>query len=155
MTKREAWDAANEGKRGDSPGPLFEATEPIRNVRVNGIPIGDLAPGDIVVCRAPEVPVGFAAGLAGSAAASRAWTPEEVEAIDKAIRRAAFTAGAAGFTADDVWKLCPNVPVTKGLAARLNAAARAGWIRNTGETRTADRGGKHDHGQRLSVWVGV
>lgn len=89
----------------------------------------------------------------GSEAAARAWTPEQVARVDAAIRTAARS--GREFTADDVWGLVgPSVPVTKGLAARLNAAARAGVIVNTGRTATASRGGAHDHAQRLSVWVG-
>lgn len=94
----------------------------------------------------------FDVGMSESARAGSKWTPREIGLVGDAIARLAAT--REPFTADDVWALLPGVTVTKGLAARLNAAARRGIIRNTGETRTAKRGGAHDHAQRLTVWVG-
>ena len=92
-------------------------------------------------------------GMAGSQQAADAkWTVSQQAQVDDAIRRAART--YATFTADQIWRLLPDgFPVTKGLAARLTAAARAGLISNTGQTAIANRGGSHDHAQRLSVWA--
>jgi hypothetical protein len=86
----------------------------------------------------------------GTERAASRWTAAEEGRVDDAIARAARELPT--FTADDVWERCPGVPVTKGLAGRLLAAARAGTIENTGATTTAQRGGQHDHAQRLSVW---
>ncbi len=99
-------------------------------------------------------PEGFALGMAGSALAATRWTDEQVAAVDRAILRAA--AGANRFTADDVWaELGDGIPVTKGLAGRLMAAAHRGAIVRTLDTVTSTREGVHGHGQRLAVWVGV
>jgi hypothetical protein len=74
----------------------------------------------------------FAVGMALSqASADTKWTPEEQRKVDAAILHVARIAG------------------------RLNAAARRGIIRNTGELAYAQRGGAHDHAQRLSVWAGI
>ncbi len=84
-------------------------------------------------------------------AASRKWTPTEQDQVDAAIRHVARM--LPEFTCDDVWaRLGRSFPVNKGMAARLNAAARAGTIRNTGRLTVADRGGTHDHAQRLTIW---
>jgi hypothetical protein len=84
-------------------------------------------------------------------AATRKWTPAEQDQVDWAIRHVARM--LPEFTADDVWaRLGRSFPVNKGMAARLNAAARAGLIRNTGRLTVADRGGTHDHAQRLTIW---
>lgn len=116
----------------------------------------------------------------GTARAARRWTDEEVAAVDRAIRTVAAKCVAKfreqrapahvddvllhvgrsdpllEFTADNVWReLGPEFPVTKGLTGRLIAAKGDGVIRNTGTTRIADRGGDHDHGQRLTVWQAV
>jgi len=95
----------------------------------------------------------FARGMAGSALAAGKWTPLQIAQVESAIRACAAT--GAPFTADDVWARVPDVPVTKGLAARLSAAARRGIIRRTDELRISTRGGEHDHGQRLTVWIGA
>lgn len=82
------------------------------------------------------------------------WTPAQQVQVDAAIRTAATRFEL--FTADQVWQLLPaDFPITKGLAARLNCAARAGVIRNSGQTAIANRGGKHDHAQRLTVWASL
>jgi hypothetical protein len=92
--------------------------------------------------------------LASQSSADARWTRPQQNEVDAAIRHVARAKGF--FTADDVWKhLGDQFPVTKGLAGRLNAASRKGIIRNTGEMAYAQRGGAHDHAQRLSVWAGI
>lgn len=99
------------------------------------------------------LPAGFEAGMeASQRSADAKWTLEEQMLVDDAIRMCAYF--LPEFTADDVWaRLRPlGVPVTKGLAARLNVAARSGLIEATDRTRKSSRGGAHDHGQRLTIW---
>jgi hypothetical protein len=92
--------------------------------------------------------------LASQSSADARWTKIEQNQVDAAILHVARTKGF--FTSDDIWKhLGDQFPVTKGIAGRLNAAARRGHIRNTGELAYAQRGGAHDHAQRLSVWAGI
>lgn len=99
-------------------------------------------------------PEGFAAGMAGSAAAAGRWDEWQLSAVDRAIIRAAASLGR--FTADDVWAELPaDFPVTKGLGARLVAAANRGVIVRTVDTVTSRRDGRHGHGQRLAVWQRV
>jgi hypothetical protein len=89
-------------------------------------------------------------GASQSSAHSK-WSPFQQRQVDAAINVVATRLGV--FTADDVWAhLGEGFPVTKGLAARLNVAARRGLIRNTGNLAFAGRGGAHDHAQRLTVW---
>jgi hypothetical protein len=38
------------------------------------------------------------------------------------------------------------------MTARLLVAQRNGVIKNTGEITFAERGGEHDHAQRLTIW---
>jgi len=101
-----------------------------------------------------EPPSGFAAGLAGSEQAARRWTDDE-----KAIVLGAIIAVAKRldeFTTDDIWdELAGRVPVTKGMTAMLKSADRKDILGNTGKTVISNRGGKHDHGQRLTVWYSL
>lgn len=92
----------------------------------------------------------FNLGMLGSSAAAGAWTPQQKAAVDEAIRRCALSMDE--FTTDDVWTLIPDVPVTKGIAAHLNALVRSGLIENTLRLKIAERGGDHDHAQRLTIW---
>lgn len=88
------------------------------------------------------------------AVADAKWTPFQQRQVDQAIEACARQLGV--FTADDVWaRLGQHFPVTKGLAGRLNAAVRRRIIVNTGNVRHANRGGQHDHAQRLTVWASV
>jgi len=88
------------------------------------------------------------------AVADAKWTPFQQRQVDDAIEACARQLGV--FTADDVWaRLGQHFPVTKGLAGRLNAAVRRRIIVNTGNVRHANRGGQHDHAQRLTVCSSV
>jgi hypothetical protein len=85
------------------------------------------------------------------ASANAKWTPAQQDQVDAAIRKMARM--LPRFTADEVWhELGVTFPVTKGMTARLLVAQRNGVIRNTGEITFAERGGKHDHAQRLTIW---
>lgn len=93
----------------------------------------------------------FDQALDGSERAAGRWTKTERDLVDQAIRAVATMLDE--FTADDVWtELAGRVPVTKGLTARLMVARRAGLIAQTGRFTVAQRGGDHDHAQRLTVW---
>jgi hypothetical protein len=99
----------------------------------------------------PTTPYGQAMQIS-QAVADAKWTPAQQRQVDAAIDACAREIGY--FTADDVWaKLGQHFPVTKGLAGRLNAAVRRRTIVNTGAVRHANRGGQHDHAQRLTVWA--
>lgn len=79
------------------------------------------------------------------------WTADQQKRVDAAIVTVAHR--QRYFTADDIWaELGAEFPVTKGLAGRLNAAVRRKIICNTGQISHANRGGAHDHAQRLTVW---
>lgn len=130
-----------------------EPPEPIENPYPPEPPYPDDDPPHVslTVPRGDNPPTPFDRGMAGSARASRRWTLEELDAVDRAIEQVARRLEL--FTSDDVWaELGAEFPVTKGLASRLNRARRLGTITNTGETRIARRGGDHDKGQRLSLW---
>lgn len=101
-----------------------------------------------------EPPSGFAAGLAGSEQAARKWTAGEKATVFAAIVTVATR--MEEFTADDIWEeLAGQVPVTKGMTAMLKLADRRDVLGNTGKTVISNRGGKHDHGQRLTVWYSL
>ncbi len=88
---------------------------------------------------------------APSASANAKWTPQQQMQVDNAIRKMARM--LPRFTADQVWyELGASFPVTKGMTARLLVAQRNGVIKNTGEITFAERGGEHDHAQRLTIW---
>ena len=85
------------------------------------------------------------------ASANAKWTPQQQMQVDTAIRKMARM--LPRFTADQVWyELGASFPVTKGMTARLLVAQRNGVIKNTGEITFAERGGEHDHAQRLTIW---
>jgi hypothetical protein len=85
------------------------------------------------------------------ASANAKWTPQQQMQVDTAIRKMARM--LPRFTADQVWyELGASFPVTKGMTARLLVAQRNGVIKNTGEVTFAERGGEHDHAQRLTIW---
>ena len=85
------------------------------------------------------------------ASANAKWTPQQQMQVDTAIRKMARM--MPRFTADQVWyELGVTFPVTKGMTARLLVAQRNGVIKNTGEITFAERGGEHDHAQRLTIW---
>lgn len=99
----------------------------------------------------PPAATGFALGIARSEEAATKWSKEQVELVDYTIVLVARRLDE--FTADDVWRQLPTgFPVTKGMAARLVSAERKGRIINTGRLERSQRGGEHDHGQRLTVW---
>lgn len=122
----------------------------------------------------PEVPgiedtTAVERGLDGMTRAAAKWTDEEAAEVDTAIatvaaRRKANAIGdgtpgshgaaLAEFTTADVWQeLGPGFPVTKGIASKMLAAARAGLIANTGRHKFNDNPDRnHAHGQRLTVW---
>lgn len=91
-------------------------------------------------------------GLEGTTRAARRWTLAEAAQVDDAIRTVA--ARGEDFTTADVWaELGAGFPVTKGIAAKMLAAQRAGVIVNTGRVTFNDHP-RHDHahGQRLALW---
>jgi hypothetical protein len=94
----------------------------------------------------------IAVAIAESQASANAkWSPEQQTRVDAAIVKMARM--KPRFTADEVWyELGASFPVTKGMTARLMVAERRGVIKNTGEITWAERGGKHDHAQRLTIW---
>lgn len=106
---------------------------------------------------APAPLEGFSAGLAGSEQAAQRWDDEQKAHVDDAILMVAHRhAGGREFTSDAIWEeLAGRVPVTKGLTGRLTKAENEGWIANTGQTTISERGGEHDHGQRLTLWCSL
>jgi hypothetical protein len=100
----------------------------------------------------PTRVTGFELGMQESTkAAVNKWTPQQIATVDTAIQLCRRDLEI--FTADDIYVRLPEgFPVTKGLASRLNVAARRGEILATDRTRKSTRGGDHDHGQRLTIW---
>lgn len=97
---------------------------------------------------------GPAAGLEGSQRAAKAWTEAHKDRVLAAIRTVALEHDE--FTTDEVWeKLAGSVPVTKGMTAMLKLADRQGILMSTGKTQISQRGGQHDHGQRLTIWCSL
>jgi hypothetical protein len=92
-------------------------------------------------------------GEEGTARAARRWTPEEAARVERAIEDVARRTEGT-FTTADVWaELGEGFPVTKGIASKMTAAARAGIIVNTGKTVFLDHPRHaHAHGQRLALW---
>lgn len=103
------------------------------------------------VAPAPRVKDGFAAGLEGSQRAAKAWTEAEKRTVLDAI--IAVARRHETFTTDLVWtELGSDFPVTKGMTAMLKLADRREIIYATDSTEISTRGGRHDHGQRLTLW---
>lgn len=102
---------------------------------------------------APQTPPpsGLEYGIKRSQDSANRWTKEQTALVDYTIILVARRLNE--FTADDIWRELPDgFPVTKGMAARLVSLERRGLISHTGEYQRSNRGGTHDHGQRLSVW---
>lgn len=100
---------------------------------------------------------GFAAGLEGSESAARVWDDDQKALVDAAILAVCRRhAGGQEFTTDEIWdELAGAVPVTKGLTSRLRRAQNLGHLDSTGKTKISERGGHHDHGQRLTLWYSL
>lgn len=97
---------------------------------------------------------GFAAGLEGSRQAAGVWTQDQKDRVSEAIKAVALEYDE--FTTDLIWaKLDGSVPVTKGMTAMLKRADQQGVLGNTGKTEISQRGGQHDHGQRLTIWYSL
>lgn len=103
---------------------------------------------------AERVQDGIQAGLEASKRAADTWTEDQRKQVFDAI--VAVAKRKDEFTTDEVWaELAGKVPVTKGMTAMLRVAVKRDVIGNTGKTAISERGGKHDHGQRLSVWYSL
>lgn len=97
---------------------------------------------------------GFAAGLDASRRSAGTWTQEQKDRVFEAIRSVALEHDE--FTTDLVWeRLAGSVPVTKGMTAMLKRADAKGILMSTGKTQVSQRGGQHDHGQRLTIWASL
>lgn len=119
---------------------------------------------ELITIRVGPTSTAIERGEEGAARAARRWTVEEAARVDEAIRTVARDAHLLGsrtadlsgseFTTADVWaELGPDFPITKGIASKMTAAARAGIIRNTGRVIFNDHPRHaHAHGQRLAVW---
>ena len=85
------------------------------------------------------------------ASATAKWSIDEQTQVDTAIIKMARM--KPSFTADEIWyELGPTFTVSKGMTARLMVAQRRGVIKNSGQITYANRGGVHDHAQRLTIW---
>lgn len=99
-------------------------------------------------------PVGFAKGMQESARAAGRWDEAQKQLVLDAI--IAVAKRLDEFTSDAIWaELAGSVPVTKGLTSLLRLAIKRGILDSTGKTAISDRGGEHDHGQRLTVWYSL
>jgi len=118
-------------------------------------PAFDPSAVDRVIRAIEPIPFPFDVGMDRSQDAAEAgWTQDQIHEVDRAILRVADRLDS--FTADDIWEeLGSGFPVTKGLAARLVSAQRRELITSTDRTRRSARGGAHDHGQRLTVWISL
>lgn len=120
------------------------ATRVVPDIRVQPTSAETAVPGS----------VGIAKGFAESARAARRWDDKEKQLVLDAI--IAVAKREDEFTTDAVWReLNGAVPVTKGMTAMLRLADRRGILISTGKTTISDRGGEHDHGQRLTVWASL
>jgi hypothetical protein len=103
---------------------------------------------------AVEELTGFAKGVQESARAAGRWDDTQKDLVMQAIIAVAKRENE--FTSDAIWaELAGAVPVTKGLTAMLRLANRRGVLDSTGKTTISERGGEHDHGQRLTVWYSL
>lgn len=103
---------------------------------------------------AERVQDGIQAGMEASQRAADTWTEEQRKQVFAAI--VAVAEREDEFTTDAVWaELDGAVPITKGMTAMLRLAVKRNVIGNTGKTTISERGGKHDHGQRLSIWYSL
>lgn len=136
------------------PPPIHDVRVPEPDVPIEGE--DELSPeqlrAELDLDGPPAPPGRVEAGLAASdTSGSAGWSEEELAAVKSAILACADRLDE--FTADDVWMELPfGFPVTKGLAGRLNAAAKAGVIEATGRVAISQREGEHGHGQRLGIW---
>lgn len=106
------------------------------------------------VAPAERVQDGIQAGMEASQRAADTWTEEQRKQVFAAIVVVAERENE--FTTDAVWaELDGAVPITKGMTAMLRLAVKRNVIGNTGKTTISERGGKHDHGQRLSIWYSL
>jgi hypothetical protein len=85
------------------------------------------------------------------ASANAKWTPQQQLQVDQAIRQNGAH-DATLYSRPSLVRTRRTFPVTKGMTARLLVAQRNGVIKNTGEITFAERGGEHDHAQRLTIW---
>jgi hypothetical protein len=133
--------------------PDYERPKTVTNAKAK---VAELATRVAPVSRVADTE-GFPAAEEGSERAADRWTDAQKELVDAAIRAVAKAHHGGGeFNSDDIWdELAGAVPVTKGLTSRLLMAQRRGLIGNTGKTEISQRGGHHDHGQRLTVWHSV
>lgn len=147
------WDPAAEGYI-DWPNPDYTASKAVKGKPTERLRA--MAARTAPAPRAGEL-TGFPAGVEGSERAATRWTDEQVALVDQAICAVALRHRRGGeFTSDEIWaELNGAVPVTKGLTARLMRAQRQGLIDTTGKFAISERGGHHDHGQRLSIWYSL
>lgn len=109
---------------------------------------------ELITIRVGPTSTAIERGEQGTARAARRWTLAEAARVEQAIADVARRTDGDDFTTADVWaELGPDFPITKGIASKMTAAARAGIIRNTGRVTFNDHPRhSHAHGQRLAVW---